>query len=178
MWLANALTLSRIPLAVVFWLTYGQPTTSLAIIGVAALTDALDGAVARMARSRREAQGLRSSSIGEWLDPLADKVFVIGVLGAIQAHEPAPWLVIALIAAREVVLIPLVAIYRLAVHGRAPHAFQARPIGKAATIAELAAIVALIINPQIAAPIAIVAAVLGLAAVLQYITRARRLAPV
>ena len=24
MWLANALTLSRIPIAVVFWLTYGQ----------------------------------------------------------------------------------------------------------------------------------------------------------
>src|SRR4051812_9684951 len=104
MWLANALTLSRIPLAVVFWMTYGDPRLSIALVGLAALTDAADGTVARWAQRRRG--GAPRSTAGEWLDPLADKIFVIGVLGAIQVHDPAPWGLIALIAARELVLIP------------------------------------------------------------------------
>ncbi len=169
MWLANALTISRIPLAVAFWLTYGARAWSIALVVAAAVSDAADGTVARIARRLRGVQG---PSVGEWLDPLADKVFVIVVLGAIQAHEPAPWGLVALIAARELVLIPLAAAYRLVVPGRAPHAFKAGPLGKAATIAELGAIAALILHSPVALPLAIAAAGLGLAAVVTYIARA------
>lgn len=174
MWLANALSLSRIPLAGAFWVTYGDRAWSLALVVLAALTDAADGTVARWARRRT---GDRSTT-GEWLDPLADKVFVIFVLGAIQAHDPAPWGLVALIAARELVLIPLAAVYRVAVHGRRAHAFKAEPIGKAATIAELGAVVALILRSPIAWPLALAAAGLGLAAVGSYVVRAARTAPV
>jgi cardiolipin synthase len=166
---AHALTLSRIPLAVVFWLTYGDHAWSVALVGLAALTDAADGTVARRAMRRSGA----TRSAGEWLDPLADKVFVIGVLGAIQAHDPAPWALVALIAARELVLIPLAALYRVIVPSRMPHAFKAGPIGKAATIAELAAVAALIFDSPLALPLAIAAATLGLAAVAAYVARAR-----
>src|SRR5688572_21691773 len=38
MWLAHALTLSRIPLAAVFWLTYGDRRWSIALVMLAALT--------------------------------------------------------------------------------------------------------------------------------------------
>lgn len=177
MWLANALTLSRIPLAVAFWATYGSRGWSIALVVVAALTDSVDGAVARMAQRRR---GVTGATAGEWLDPMADKVFVVIVLGAIQAHDPAPWGLVALIAARELVIIPLAAAYRLVVPGRAPHAFKAGPLGKAATIAELGAIVALILRRQLALPLAIAAAGLGLAAVISYVSRslAVRRAPV
>jgi cardiolipin synthase len=167
--LAHALTLSRIPLAILFWLTYGDRAWSIALVGLAALTDALDGTVARWAMRRSGA----TRSAGEWLDPLADKAFVIGVLGAIQAHDPAPWGWVALIAARELVLIPLAAAYRLVVPSRMPHAFKAGPIGKAATIAELFAIAALIFDSVLALPLAITAAALGLGAVAMYIARAR-----
>ena len=98
---------------------------------------------------------------------------VIGVLGAIQTHDPAPWGLIALIAARELVLVPLAAAYRLVVPSRMPHAFKAGPIGKAATIAELGAIAALIVDSVLALPLAIAAATLGLAAVGIYVARAR-----
>jgi cardiolipin synthase len=169
MWLAHALTLSRIPLAIVFWLTYGDWRVSLALVALAALTDAVDGTVARWARRRT---GDTRPSIGEWLDPLADKAFIILVLAAIQVHDPAPWGLLALIVARELVLIPLATIYRLVAHGRGEHAFQADAIGKAATIAELVAIAALVARSQLVVPIAIVAASLGLIAVLHYIARA------
>lgn len=169
MWLAHALTLSRIPIAVVFWLTYGDWRLSLALVVLAALTDAVDGTVARWARRRT---GDTRPSAGEWLDPLADKAFIIGVLGAIQVHDPAPWGLIALIVARELLLIPLATIYRLVVHGRGEHAFQADPIGKAATIAELVAIAALVIRSPIVVPLAVIAGTLGVIAVIRYIARA------
>lgn len=169
MWLANALTLSRIPIAVVFWLTYGDWRWSLGLVALAAVTDAADGTVARWARRRT---GDTSPSAGEWLDPLADKVFILVVLAAIQVHDPAPWGLIALIVARELVLIPLAAVYRLIIHGRGEHAFQAGALGKAATIAELLAIGALVLQSSAVVPLAIAAATLGLLAVGQYIVRA------
>jgi cardiolipin synthase len=169
MWLAHALTLSRIPIAIIFWLTYGSPWLSLALVGLAALTDAADGNVARWARRR---SGDTRRSAGEWLDPLADKLFILIVLGAIQVHDPVPWWLIGLILAREVVLVPLAAVYRVVVHGRAEHAFQAGIVGKAATIAEMFAIMALITKSPAIMPLAITAAVLGLVAVGQYVSRA------
>jgi cardiolipin synthase len=167
MWLAHALTLSRIPIAVVFWLTYGDKLVSLALVVLAALTDAADGNVARWVKRRSGS----TSTLGEWLDPLADKVFVVLVLGAIQVHDPVPWWLMALIVARELVLVPVAMIYRIVVHGRGEHAFQAGVLGKAATIAELAAIVAIILHSPFLLPLAITAAVLGLAAVASYIDR-------
>jgi cardiolipin synthase len=175
MWIAHALTLSRIPIAVVFWLTYGDWRWSLALVVLAALTDAADGKVARWWQRKH---GPRHS-LGEWLDPLADKVFIILVLGAIQTHDPVPWGLVALIVARELVLIPLATIYRLVAHGRGEHAFQADPIGKAATIAELVALGALVLRTehlvslQLIVPLALVAGSLGIIAVIHYIARAR-----
>jgi cardiolipin synthase len=174
MWLANALTISRIPLGILFWVTYGDRAWSIALVVLAALTDALDGTVARWAMRRR---GVTGSTAGEWLDPLADKAFVILVLGAIQTHDPAPWGLIALIAARELVVIPLAAAYRIVMPSRMPHAFKAGPLGKAATIAELVAILALILRSSLALPVAIIAATLGVAAVVTYIARSVRCAP-
>jgi len=169
MWLAHALTISRIPLAAVFWLTYGDRAWSLALVVLAALTDAADGNVARWWRRRT---GDTRPSAGEWLDPLCDKAFVILVIGAIQVHDPAPWPIIALIVARELVLIPVITVFRLLVHGRGGHAFKAHAIGKAATIAEFLAVVALIMRSPAVVPIAIAAAVLGVGAVIVYIARA------
>lgn len=167
MWLAHALTLSRIPIAVVFWLTYGNPPLSLALVVLAALTDAADGNVARWVKRRSGSQ----STLGEWLDPLADKIFVLLVLGAIQVNDPVPWGLMALIVARELVLVPVAMIFRIVVHGRGEHAFKAGVLGKAATIAEFAAIVAIILHSPFVLPLAIVAAVLGLGAVISYIDR-------
>ena len=176
MWLANALTLVRIPLAGLFWLAYGHLAWSLAIVGVAALTDALDGTVARWARGRPEGppeggrRGRSGSTAGEWLDPLADKVFVFGVLAATAVRGTTAWALVALVCARELLLVPLAIAYRLT-RPRAPHAFQADRLGKAATIAQLAAVLAIVFGLRAAPLLAVVAAVLGLAAVAHYVVR-------
>lgn len=170
MWLAHVLTLSRIPIALGFWWSFGDRRWSMALLALAALTDAADGAIARWSRRRT---GITTPSAGEWLDPLADKVFVLIAIAAVQHHAPAPWPLVALIVARELVLIPLATVYRLAVHGRGAHAFQAAPIGKAATVAEVAALAALVLYRPALPPLAIVAGVLGVAAAARYVLRAR-----
>jgi cardiolipin synthase len=172
MWLAHALTASRIPIAIVFWLTYGDPWRSLGLVLLAAATDAADGTVARWVQ-RRSPPPAGYVSPGEWLDPLVDKFFILVVLAAIQVHDPAPWGIVALIVAREIVLVPLAGIYRVVVHGRGEHAFKAGTIGKAATVAELVAIGTLVAYRPAVLPIAIAAGTLGLVAVGQYIVRAR-----
>lgn len=169
MWIAHALTLSRIPIAIGFWLTYGDWRWSLALVVLAALTDAVDGTAARWWRRRT---GDTRPSMGEWLDPLVDKAFIIVVIAAIQMHDPVSWGLIALIVARELVLIPLAAIYRIVVRDRGEHAFQAGSIGKAATVAELVAIAALVVRSSLVVPLAVIAGTLGIIAVIHYIGRA------
>jgi len=65
-----------------------------------------------------------------------------------------------------------------------PHAFKAGTLGKAATIAELCALAALIMRSASPAPatavawlFAIAAATLGVGAVVQYVARSLRTAP-
>jgi phosphatidylglycerophosphate synthase len=166
MWLANALTLARIPLAALFWLTYGDRRWSLAIIVAAGLTDAVDGTVARRARSRNP----DASSAGEWLDPLADKVFVLCVLAAAVVHGTTTWPLVLLVCARELVLIPLIVAYRMT-RPRPAHVYQADRLGKATTIVQLGAVTAIVADLTVAPVLAVVACGLGLAAAAHYIAR-------
>ncbi len=106
MWLAHALTLLRIPIAIAVALEYGQTWPVVALIALAAATDVADGNVARYMQRR----GCTKPAIGGWLDPLADKIFVAIVLVAIATHT-RDIVLIALIGARELLLLPLVAIY-------------------------------------------------------------------
>jgi CDP-diacylglycerol---glycerol-3-phosphate 3-phosphatidyltransferase len=95
---ANALTASRLLLApVMILLILDRPASwsTLAVwIGVAG-SDALDGWVARRHGSTRS---------GAFLDPLADKVLVLGAMVALVARSEFWWLPVALIAGRELVI--------------------------------------------------------------------------
>lgn len=173
MWAAHALTCSRLAFAIAFWRTYGDAAWSLAWVVLAAASDALDGRVARWAR-RRAGVSERAPGIGDWLDPAADKLFVVIVLVTVGAHEQA-WPQLACIGARELALIPVLAAYAIArALGRArSHALRARPIGKVATAIQFVAVVALVAPGADAArwPLAIAAGVLGLAAVIDQLVR-------
>jgi len=68
-------------------------TTALGIFTVASLTDWLDGSIAR-------ARNL-VTDLGKLLDPLADKVLIIGALVALVARDVAPMWMVVLIMARE-----------------------------------------------------------------------------
>ena len=170
MWIAHALTLSRIPIALALWSTWGDPVWSLGLVALAALTDTADGTVARWSKRR----GSHGPDIGGWLDPTVDKLFVVIVLGAVW-HFTGDVLLIALIGARELVMVPLVGGYMLATGRR--RELSADPIGKAATIAQFVALGVIMVSPRYALYAALVAAVLGLATVVHYVVDVRSRSP-
>ena len=164
LWLAHALTLSRIPIGMALAFVYGDAVWTVALIALAALTDTLDGTVARALQRR----GHTEPAIGGWLDPLLDKVFIAIVLAVIYVQS-RDLLVIALIGARELIVVPLAAFY-LAKH-RPVKDLRADTLGKAATVAQFVAVAIVLGHPPWALPAAAITAVLGLAAGVHYLAR-------
>jgi len=126
---ANLLTISRMVLVpiVALCMLYGHPGWALATFLVAALTDLLDGLIARWIGQQ--------TTLGAWLDPMADKlllltVFVILTLpGFGLTHRLPVWLTV-LVISRDVGIVLTVAVINLAV---APRTFSPSPLGKLAT---------------------------------------------
>jgi CDP-diacylglycerol--glycerol-3-phosphate 3-phosphatidyltransferase len=92
--LPNILTLSRLPLAVVLFVCIAQSWwwTGLAVFGVAALTDWLDGLAARRLN--------QLSALGRNLDPLIDKVLTGGAfiyLLPVEGSGLMPWMVVVIV---------------------------------------------------------------------------------
>jgi len=176
MWTANLLTLARLPLAVLFWFVVHRLDGAFAVIALAALTDVVDGRLARRAR-RLEGLPASAASMGAWLDPLCDKTFVVSVLIATWVHTHPPlWLIVA-IGARELVLVPLATLYRFTrLRSRMRYDFRAGPLGKAATVAQFVAILALLAHLPYRAALAWLSGAIGLVAAGHYVRRGLRLA--
>jgi len=164
LWIAHALTLSRIPLGIALVYAYGNAPLAVALIAIAALTDTLDGNVARALQRR----GYTEPAIGGVLDPLMDKIFVAIVLAVIWYHA-RDLTVILLIGARELFVLPLAAYY-LAKH-RPVGGLHADSYGKVATVAQFIAVAIVIGHPPWALAAAIVTAVLGVATGVHYVAR-------
>lgn len=170
MWLAHALTLSRIPLALALGWTWGDRGWAIALIALAAATDAADGNVARWMQRR----GHTEPAIGGWLDPLVDKLFVAIVVVVIWSHTRQV-AILALVGARELLLAPLFALYLA--RRRPTSQLHADPIGKAATIAQFVALALIVAQVPWAIAVAALAAALGVASVAHYIARELRSSP-
>jgi cardiolipin synthase len=166
----NLMSLVRLPLGALVWVAPANVAWVLALMALAAVSDLLDG---RMAR----ASGVPNDELGAWLDPLCDKVFVVSTLVAVwMAHGPAWWLGV-LAATREFILLGLVAV-RFAVPSlRERHVpFKAKLLGKATTVAQFFLFGAVLLQLESAwFPLSVLAAVLGLGAGVQYAVRAARL---
>ena len=102
---ANAITVVRILLVPVFVLLLvtggsgdderpGWRWAAFVLFGVAALTDRLDGQIAR-------SRGL-VTELGKLLDPIADKALMGGALVTLSALGDVPWWVTVVILVREV----------------------------------------------------------------------------
>ncbi len=119
---ANAITMARVvALPVVVLLIVGTDTEwqALALWFVLSVSDLADGWLARR-------QGATRS--GAFLDPLADKVLVLGAMTALVAKGAMWWVPVSLIATREVA----VSLYRSYV-GRRGISVPARMSGKVKT---------------------------------------------
>lgn len=165
MWPAHLLTLSRIPIGVALWFVHG--IWAVALVGLAALTDALDGNLARWLKRR----GKSSPDIGGWLDPLMDKVFVAIVVVVLLPTVDLP--VLLLLAAREILLVPIGLLY-LARHVKIGK-LHADVIGKVATVAQLLALMVVLGLPAYGFHAAAIAGALGIAAAIHYAWRSDRM---
>lgn len=135
--LPNAITLARLPLAVLF-LFADSTAERLVILGVAAASDFIDGWVARRSG--------RTTRSGALLDPIADKTFVLAALTAfVQTGELSTGSYFLILSRDFATAIGFIVAWRLP--GLDPGDFKARMPGKIVTVLQLAAILALSAAP-------------------------------
>jgi len=145
--LPNALTVGRIflvPLLVVVLLTkfegrmifgVSKDLVGAAIFGLASLTDFLDGYLAR----RRK----QITTLGQLMDPFADKLLITAALISLVQLDLAPaWMAVVIIG-REFA----VTILRGIAHGKGVE-IPASPLGKIKMVAEVVAILGLILGQE------------------------------
>src|ERR1700730_13572208 len=151
--LPNLLTLSRlaaIPVLMVLLIARfpGHDELAAALFIVFSLTDTLDGQLAR----RRGTV----SNLGTFLDPLADKLFVLSVLIVlVQEGLVAAWVVVVIFA-REL----LITLLRT-VGASQGQVLAAAPLGKTKTVTQVAAVTLLILQrpyPSLGLPATLVVA--------------------
>jgi len=99
MGLANWLTVLRILLIPVFvsLLVYRQPGPALIVFAGAALTDLLDGWIARRRRSQ--------SRLGAFLDPTADKLLLTASFVTLTYLKVLPFWIAVVVISRDVILV-------------------------------------------------------------------------
>jgi CDP-diacylglycerol--glycerol-3-phosphate 3-phosphatidyltransferase len=143
--LPNAITLGRIflvPLLVVVLLTnpkdlqvgpVSKEILGALIFAVASLTDWLDG---YLARRRKQITGL-----GQFMDPLADKLLVTAAFVSLVYLGLAPAWMVTVILGREF----FVTVLRSIAHAKG-QALPASPLGKVKLVAQVAAILILILG--------------------------------
>lgn len=153
--LADILTASRLPMALAFVLAPSNGVR-LAILAAAATTDLLDGFIARR---------IGSSRFGSFLDPVADKLFMLCAFGVVVfSGRLAPFEVLAVLLRDVVATIAFVVTF---VSGR-PAAIPARVGGKAVTVGQVLTLVAFLIDSPYLRPLAWATGAVGLYAIWDY----------
>lgn len=119
----NALSFFRLALVPVFLglVIVGEDAFALLVLVVSSLTDFLDGLLARRLN--------QVSRLGQLLDPAADRLYIFAALIGLAWREIVPWWLVAVIVARDVMLLVLGVI--LANHGFGP--LPVHTLGKVAT---------------------------------------------
>jgi len=133
---ANAITVLRLlgtPLLIALVLVWGPNWGTFLLWGALSLTDGIDGWVARRMGTTRS---------GAFLDPLADKVVVLGALVALVAKGIVWWVPVAIIATREIGM----SVYRSIV-GRHGVSIPARTTAKVKTVLQDLAIALCLVPP-------------------------------
>jgi len=175
----NVISFARLAGVPVFlWLVLGVRTQAgdwwaLGLLAAAGLSDWLDGKIARAMNQQ--------SRIGELLDPAADRLYIVCTVVALAIRAIIGWWLVALLAARELMLGAVL----LALRRRGYPPLRVSFVGKAATLSLLYAFPLLFLGSH-QTSYAVVARVFGWAfalwgtalywwAAALYVTQARRL---
>jgi phosphatidylglycerophosphate synthase len=152
----NILSIARLPLAAAFLLIPDR-TLRVLIIVAAAATDYLDG---WWSRNRGQRTGL-----GEILDPVTDKVFLVTALVAFAVSDVITPVQLALLLARDLyVTLGSAAVLLLGW----PRRLRSRRAGKLVTVLQLTALLVLTLAPRLAAPMVAAVAAASAWAIVDY----------
>ncbi len=121
----SMLRLAGIPLMV--WLILGPHADGLAVLVLAlgGFTDWLDGYLAR--------KWHQTSRLGQMLDPIADRLYILAVLLSLALRAVIPWWLVAILIARELMITLLIPALKTRGYSSLPVHF----LGKAATFSLL-----------------------------------------
>ncbi len=159
---ANLLTMSRLlllPVSIRYLLhaDAAYKRKALAYIGIAMLTDVVDGPLARY---RHEV-----STVGEFLDPIIDKLTLNGLAVVLSARYRLPWWITGLFITRDVGIL-LSGLYLTRKYGRV---IEAQSAGKLTTVLlTLSVMLYLLRGPNAGKPVFYASLVAGVLSVLQY----------
>jgi len=173
----NLLSLLRMALVPFFIiaLVEGHPRRALLVFLAAGVTDALDGAIARIYRQQ--------SLLGSYLDPMADKLlltsaYVVLAIPGLSHGTPIPVWVTVLVIARDVLLVVVAMVMLLALGVKR---FPPSLLSKITTVAQVAAVVLVLLSAllpdlePVALGVVYLVAGLTLASGLHYVYRSNRL---
>ena len=152
---ADLLSLLRIPLAVAFVLV-ANSEWRLWIVAGAALTDLIDGPIARR---------FGSSRFGTVLDPITDKLFMAAAVGVVAfSGRLEIWEIVGVLLRDIVATVAFVATFV----SHQPRAIPARSSGKAVTIAQILTLVAFLMDAPFLRPIAWATTAISIVAIWDY----------
>ncbi|MDQ6634805.1 MAG: CDP-alcohol phosphatidyltransferase family protein [Gemmatimonadota bacterium] len=156
--LPNLLSCSRLVLAAGF-VAAGETEARVGLIGAAAITDFLDGWLARRANA--------TSRWGALLDPIADRVFVLTVTATfLFTGSLSVWGCLVLLM-RDVATAVGFLVARLVPWLRAVQ-FQARLMGKVVTVLQLIALAAVLVHPAAVRPLLAAIAFVSVVSIADY----------
>jgi len=154
----NVISSSRVALAVAFVLVNDTPAR-IVLIAVAALTDFLDGLVARLSDQR--------SVVGALLDPIADRLFVLAAVSAYLFNGLLTTGQYFIFISRDIATAVGFIVARIIPWLR-PVTFRARLLGKAVTVLQLATLMAVLLQPTAIYWLIIAIAVLSTMSIFDY----------
>jgi cardiolipin synthase len=122
--LPNLLSIARLfGVPLFLWLVLGPEKDgwALLVLAVAGFTDYLDGWLARTLN--------QTSKLGQLLDPIADRLYILAVVVGLALREIIPWWLAVILPLRDVILFSMVPFLRTRGYTALPVHF----LGKAAT---------------------------------------------
>jgi cardiolipin synthase (CMP-forming) len=140
----NLISLARLLGVPVFlWLVLGVDSQAgdwwaIGLLIAASASDWLDGKIARALNQQ--------SRLGELLDPAADRLYIVATIVALAVRAIIPWWLVALLAARELLMAIVLAVLRRRGWGTLQVSF----VGKTATLCLLYAFPLLFLGAHVA----------------------------
>ncbi len=141
----NAISVARLLGVPVFlWLVLGVDSKAgdwwaVGLLVAAGFSDWLDGKIARALNQQ--------SRLGQLLDPAADRLYIVATVVALAVRAIIPWWLVALLAARELLMAVVLAVLRRRGWGTLQVSF----VGKTATLCLLYAFPLLFLGAHVAA---------------------------